>query len=340
MKITFIIPVYNCKEFLPACVDSIRAVGMEDYEILLIDDGATDGSGALCDELAVRFPEVRVVHQENGGASAARNRGIREAAGELLLFIDADDSIDPTVLHDVLTDPRCQEADLTVFGMSSDYYRKGECYQRALLYFDFDGVMDQKYWGNVLMQLFRSNTLSSMCTKVFKREIIQAEELRLDGSMFLYEDLEFVLRYLRHCDTIWNVPRAIYHYRQSENEGHARNRVKRIGSISAYLHPIEMALESLPETVNKTDSAAVLQLLYAILARDKVIVSDLDGIREVCRDFCRWAENRWLPLEPDVFQKRLLGEKAAAIYLACRKSMLRHWVAVRVKAFLGRIKNT
>ena len=114
MKISFIIPVYNCKAYLPACVESIRAVNVADYEILLIDDGSTDGSGIVCDELAERFPEIRVVHQANAGASAARNRGIQEATGELILFIDADDSIDSIALGNVLSDPRCQENDLTI----------------------------------------------------------------------------------------------------------------------------------------------------------------------------------------------------------------------------------
>ena len=71
MKISFIIPVYNCKAYLSACVDSIRAVNTEDYEALLIDDGSTDGSAEICDALAGRFPEIRVVHQTNAGASAA-----------------------------------------------------------------------------------------------------------------------------------------------------------------------------------------------------------------------------------------------------------------------------
>ena len=338
MKISFIIPVYNCKAYLPACVDSIRAVGMEDYEILLIDDGSTDGGGEVCDALAARFPEIRVVHQSNAGASAARNRGIQEAAGDLLLFIDADDSIDSAALRAVLSDPRCAENDLTIFGLTFDYYHHGECYRRDPLYFEFDGVMDQQTWGNSFVPLFRSNTLSSMCTKVFKREILQSEGLLLDTSLFLYEDLEFVLRYLRHCNAVWNVPQAIYHYRQGNEWSKAKHRLNRIDSVSDYLKIIEAALETLPDNVSETDRAAVLQLLYIILARVKITGAGIREIRAVCGDFRLWAQVRCLPLELDLFQRRLMEEKVAALYIAVRKAQLRHWVAVRVKAVGRKLK--
>lgn len=339
MKFSFIIPVYNCKEYLPDCVDSIRAVGAEDYEILLIDDGSTDGSGEICDELARQFPEVQVVHQANAGASAARNRGLQVAIGELVLFIDADDSIDSAALGKILSDPRCQESDLTIFGLTFDYYHNGKCYRRDPLYFDFDVVMNQINWSRSFLQLFRDNSLSPIWNKAYKREIIQKNGLLLDTSMFLYEDFEFVLRYLRHCDTIWNVPQAIYHYRQSEDESNARRRLKRIDSISNYLQPIEDALSNLPSAVSKTDRAAVMQLLYMFLARDKVIISGYDGIQKVCLDFRQWIRGRELPLEENRFQRRLREEKVIAIYLSIRKSLLRHKLAVRVKSALRKFRN-
>lgn len=341
MKISFVIPVYNCKDYLPACVDSIRALNAEDYEILLIDDGSTDGSGAVCDELAANYPEIRVVHQANAGASAARNRGIQEAVGELLLFIDADDSIDSTALGKVLSDRRCQESDLTIFGLTFDYYHNGKCYRRDPLYFGFDGVLDRNDWGCDFVQLYRDNSLSPVWNKVFKREILRSEGLLLDTSMFLYEDFEFVLRYMQHCDRIWNVPQAIYHYRQPEDEGNAGRRVARISRISDYLSPIESALEGLLQNHpalerNWTDS--VLQQLYLVLAKGKISVSNLDGIREVCSDFKEWTLNHRLPLEATAFQNKLSAGDAVDLYLSDKKTKIRHWIAVRVKAALKEIK--
>ena len=82
MTFSVIIPCYNCVKTLEATVNSVRACGLTDNEILLIDDGSTDGTAALCDELSGKFAEIRCVHQQNAGVSAARNRGIDEAQGE------------------------------------------------------------------------------------------------------------------------------------------------------------------------------------------------------------------------------------------------------------------
>ena len=309
MKFSFIIPVYNCKAYLPSCVDSIRAAITEDYEILLIDDGSKDGSGALCDELATKFPEIRVVHQKNAGASAARNRGIHEAVGELILLIDADDSIDSAALGKILSDRRCRENDLTIFGLTFDYYHHGKCYRQDPLFFDYDGVLDQTSWGADFVQLYRDNSLSPVWNKIYRRDIIQDNGLALDTSLFLYEDFEFVLRYMSHCDTIWNVPQAVYHYRQSEDEGNAGRRLMRIDSIPLFLESIETALRNLPETVSERDKAMVLQQLHLVLAREKIGVSDRKTVQTLCRNYRGWAENRFLPLEPDSFQTHFLSRK-------------------------------
>ena len=81
MIFSVVIPCYNCVKTLEATVNSIRACGLTDYEILLVDDGSSDGTAKLCDTLCVRYPELRCVHQKNAGVSAARNRGINEARG-------------------------------------------------------------------------------------------------------------------------------------------------------------------------------------------------------------------------------------------------------------------
>ena len=337
MKISFIIPVYNCKAFLPDCVSSIRSAGIPDYEILLIDDGSTDGSGALCDKLASLYSEVRVVHQANAGVSAARNRGIRESSGELLLFIDADDSIDSNLLLHVLTDVRCIETDLVCFGLSFDYYKGGNLYRQDSLYHHFDGIFSMPQWGDALFELFSSNSLSSSCTKIFRKDILQQHNLLFNEDMFLYEDLEFVLRYMQHCDRIWNVPKAVYHYRQSEDEGNAKRRLMRIDSLPQFLQPIEAALTDLSKTnptITHEQVQQILQQLYLVLAREKISVSDLAGIRTICKDYAVWSQNRVFTLEPSAFYKNLRDGKALRLLLAAKKSALRHKVAVWVKSHL------
>ena len=89
--ITVIVPVYNILEYLPRCVHSITAQTYQNLEIILVDDGSTDGTGALCDELAAEDRRIRVYHKENGGSSSARNLALKHASGEYVGFVDSDD---------------------------------------------------------------------------------------------------------------------------------------------------------------------------------------------------------------------------------------------------------
>ena len=98
-KITVIVPVYNVESYLHECIDSILNQTFSEFELILIDDGSSDGSSELCDEYAKTDPRIRVLHQPNMGQSAARNNGVAEAKTDLVCFIDSDDMVNPTLLE-------------------------------------------------------------------------------------------------------------------------------------------------------------------------------------------------------------------------------------------------
>ena len=105
-SVSVIVPVYQAEEFLNACVASVTAQTFSDWELLLVDDGCTDASPALCDACAAADSRVRVIHkQQNAGVSEARNTGLREAQGTCIAFLDADDRLEPTALV-LLSPPR------------------------------------------------------------------------------------------------------------------------------------------------------------------------------------------------------------------------------------------
>ncbi len=119
MKFSIIIPVYDVEEYLPNCVESILSQTFTDYEVILIDDGSTDSSGALCDQYARRHPAFQVIHQANKGQSAARNAGLERARGEYLLFMDSDDFyVDACCLRRI--SERADGCDLVVFNWTID----------------------------------------------------------------------------------------------------------------------------------------------------------------------------------------------------------------------------
>ena len=114
--ISVIVPVYNVMNYLPRCVDSIRNQTYQNLEILLVDDGSTDGTGELCNRLGAADSRIRVFHKENGGSSSARNVGIAQASGEYLGFVDSDDFIDDTMYEQLYdTSPKHHTAAHTLY---------------------------------------------------------------------------------------------------------------------------------------------------------------------------------------------------------------------------------
>ena len=114
-EVSVIVPVYNVEPYLRRCVDSLISQTMHDVEIILIDDGSTDGCGHICDEYADRDARIRVVHQVNAGLSEARNTGIELAKADYLMFVDSDDWLEPEFCRIPLSIAKEQKADLVMF---------------------------------------------------------------------------------------------------------------------------------------------------------------------------------------------------------------------------------
>ena len=128
MLFSVILPVYNVERYLEQCVDSILAQTFSDYELILVDDGSTDGSPQLCDELAERNSRIRVIHKPNGGLSDARNAGTAEAKGEYIIYIDSDDFVLADDFLQKVADKAAESPDLI-------FYKYAK-------YFDADGKLD------------------------------------------------------------------------------------------------------------------------------------------------------------------------------------------------------
>ena len=115
--ISVIVPVYNGEKYLPICMKSLLEQTYRNLEVILVDDGSKDGSGAMCDAYAAQDSRVRVIHQANGGVSSARNAGLDQVTGKYVAFVDADDYVEPDYLKRLCEDLTRHEADLS----SCDY---------------------------------------------------------------------------------------------------------------------------------------------------------------------------------------------------------------------------
>ena len=113
-KLSVIVPVYNTEKYLRECIDSILAQTFTDFELILVDDGSTDSSGAICDEYAGKDPRIQVIHQENGGVTRARKAAMRVAKGSWVSFIDSDDWIDSAMFDTMLEKSSTSEAQIVI----------------------------------------------------------------------------------------------------------------------------------------------------------------------------------------------------------------------------------
>lgn len=236
MKYSIIVPVYNCINELPACIDSIQRQTETDWELLLIDDGSSDGSGALCDRLAAQDERIRVFHKSNGGASSARNLGIQHACGEYVLFFDGDDTVEPDLLEQVYSATIKTSPQLVIYGAAFDSYGlTGQLEKTELLSIAHPGLFSLNDILNSFPDFFADNALSSVWNKAFSESILRDTGLRFSEEMALYEDLDFVLRYLPYCKQIACLDRALYHYRLFSQMSHLSRRVLDLDKLHRHL---------------------------------------------------------------------------------------------------------
>lgn len=209
-KISVIVPVYNAEKYLRRCVDSILAQSFTDFELLLVDDGSKDGSGAICDEYADRDNRVRVFHKENGGVSSARNLGLDNARGEWVAFCDADDYIEFQFLdefHNLMT-----MGDLLCQGFHAiDWHHQAE-----EDIFEQDAVCKNKALVDYILHTYQTSQLGYVWSKAFKNVIIKRYHIRFDEQISLREDLVFVLDYCQYIQSISNSSKCLYQYKFSE----------------------------------------------------------------------------------------------------------------------------
>lgn len=337
-KISFIIPVFNCRNYLPGCIESIEKIGLPDYEILLIDDGSTDGSGELCDNMTSARNHVRCVHQSNQGVSAARNVGLDQASGEYILYIDADDSFDSQGMKKMINSLVDETIDLIIYGMSLEFYYKGKVYRSDDMRTPLSGILDETEWISYLGDLYFANSLSPIWNKVYKRTFLVDNKLKFKEDMFLYEDLEFSLRCLTYSGKVLFIPDTLYHYRQAEDEGNAGRRLKRIAHIPELVDRIEVAaVELLKKKGSKKDRSQIdriLLSLYLVLAREKINVSRKAEIQQICDDFIAWFQEREIPLDDSQkdYAESLLNRQVTKIIFSRAYISLRHKIAVKVKS--------
>lgn len=208
--ISVIIPVYNLEKCLERAVDSVLNQTYRNVEVLLVDDGSTDGSGALCDVFARQDCRVRVIHRPNGGVSAARNTGLDSAKGEYVCFVDGDDWIEPGMLaflHNLL---QKYQADLAMCGFIEE--EEGGSVIRRTKPFETREISRE-----MAFHCYKPYMQGYACTKLFRMDIIQTASLRFDVTLKIKEDTVFLYQYIFQCGKLVSSGDIYYHYMTRED---------------------------------------------------------------------------------------------------------------------------
>lgn len=308
MKYSFIVPVYGCACYLEKCVSSILAQkGNHELEIILVDDGSKDGSGCIADELAAREPRVRTFHKENGGAASARNFGLQKAAGQYILFIDGDDTVEDQLLNSVDAVLKKDPNVLIIFGLAFDYYREDTCVRTQVLSCAHENGVSVETLLENYRSYFYDNALSSACNKVFAAQIIRDHTLQMKEDMTLYEDYEFVLRYLSCVDSVCFVPEALYHYRNMLEDNHLNRRVEDIDRLrrnACQLMQTSLSLGADSIQLREVSANLYLMLLWQHLKVKKYTAQEL---ADCVLAYCNNSDFRAV-LVPDVKLGELEGK--------------------------------
>lgn len=215
--ISVIVPVYNVEKYLSKSIDSIINQTYSCIEIILVDDGSTDKSGQICDELGMKDNRIRTIHKKNGGVSSARNRGIDEAKGQYIVFVDADDWVEEKYIEYLA---RLITEDNVQLGMVGYVKRRNitdvlsdECINNKKIEINREEALN--------LILANEENLGYIWNKIYFKKIIVENQIRYNENILLWEDLLFCCEYISKVQNISFFNAKLYNY--YEREGSAVN---------------------------------------------------------------------------------------------------------------------
>ncbi len=224
--IAVIIPVYNTAEYLPECIKSVIASKFRNMEIILVDDGSTDGkSPALCDEYALKDSRIRVIHKENGGLQSAWIAGVKDSTANYLCFIDSDDWVDSEMFEELFS--HTSQAFKSCEIVSSDYIIEKQNERKEVHHMIDQGQHFGEGLDEIKTRLLgqeQRTVIMSRCMKLTSRKLILDNLHYCDSSIIFGEDVNIILPALCDCKRLYVSDNCYYHYRTiASSMAHSNN---------------------------------------------------------------------------------------------------------------------
>lgn len=215
--VSIIMPAYNVEGYVQRAIESLQRQTMEDFELLVVDDGSTDRTGGIIHQLARHDLRIVDFHRENGGAPAARNYALDRAQGKYVYFMDADDWAEPTMLADMVRVAEESRLELVVAGFYIDtYYGKDDQHTSEIKSRPSQVYPTQQEFRAAAWQLFDQNLLYPPWNKLFLRERIERLHVRFKPTF--WDDFPFILDYIRDVERVGVIEKPYYHFIRQRSE--------------------------------------------------------------------------------------------------------------------------
>lgn len=260
MVFSVIIPVYNVEKYLSTCVESVLGQTHQDLELILVDDGSTDGSGNLCDDYARKDSRIKVLHKPNGGQSTARNLGLQHAVGDFVCFLDSDDFYTvPDVLEQIAQVAE-QGAEMVLFRYQK-YYTDGRTDSCGISMADLQGLSKAR----LLETLVKRDAFFCSCwSKSIRADILKRNNILFDETLSC-EDMDWFYQVLSFVERIQVIDQPFVNYRQRENSVTACVKDKTIRDYIVTLNKWQTAFAEIENEQEKATMLSSLAKLYCNL---------------------------------------------------------------------------
>lgn len=209
VKFSVIVPVYNVNAFIEQCLQSILQDEFEDYELILINDGSTDSSGIICDFYAKKYNHIKVIHQENKGLPAARNRGLDVAIGEYICFVDSDDFVNKDYFKKIL-EGLTEKPDMLSFN-----YQEFNS-NSSVSVVNKKKIVNRTDTEKLLINTTNTNELWFVWRRVFKKSFLEKNQIRFDEKVTLGEDTIFMYTVFSVLEEVAYIDSELYNYRDND----------------------------------------------------------------------------------------------------------------------------
>lgn len=260
MKLSIIIPVYNVEQYLQSCVQSVITQTYQDLQVILVNDGSTDSSGILCDQLAQQDSSIQVVHKENGGLSDARNAGLMVATGEYVAFLDSDDVyLFNDGLEQLMALAQAEQPDVLLF-QAVDVYSNHQSARKA-----YDEAWIAAHSGmEVFHQLVRTQSFyMSACFQIIRRELLEQHQIYFEKGL-LSEDVDWSLRLWRHVSKVRAMNLPLYGYQHRDG---SISTTYTLRNLRSYEHIFAKFVQLYKERVVETATELYWQTVMGYLAQ-------------------------------------------------------------------------